>query len=385
MKEQTIFQLSGNVQQYAWGGTSFLPSLLGIKNENAIPFAEYWLGTHPKAVSIFYDNGEPVLLNQKTTISYLLKILDVQKMLSIQVHPSKELAAIGFEIETLANISIDAANRNYKDCNHKPEMAIALGEFWLLHGFKTEEKILKVLKSVLEFFSLLSVFENEGIKGLYNFVMTCSQEKVNEILNPLLAKIIPIYELNELKKSDENYWAAKAAQSFNKNGNCDRGIFSIYFFNLVCLQKEEGIVQLAGLPHAYLEGQCIEIMASSDNVIRAGLTSKHIDILELMKIVKIEPTIPAIIKGVQLGFETTFPIEVNDFQISLFKQKIGQEVVVFPKTTEILFVKKGSVRLENESSKIELKQGQSAVLFLENEVKMTALQDAEIYKASGSN
>ena len=384
MKEQTIFQLRGQLKQYDWGGISYLPTLLGFKNLEAQPFAEYWLGTHPSASAIFYNSEKSVLLQQKVELTYLFKILDVAQMLSIQVHPSKEQAEIGFEKENEAKIPMEAPNRNYKDCNHKPEMAIALDEFWLIHGFKTVEKILQILNSIPEFDCMGSIFEREGTKGLYNYVMTTSQENVNDILTPLLARIIPCYNLNEYKKSDENYWAAKAALTFNKEKICDRGIFSIYFFNLVCLQKGEGIVQLSGVPHAYLQGQCVEIMANSDNVLRAGLTTKHIDIAELLKIVKIEPTVPDILHGIQTEFETNFPTEVSDFKLSLFKQKIGEASTFFPNGTEIVFVTKGGMLLECEGLKIELKQGDSAVLFSGKQIQMTSLLDAEIYKASGS-
>ncbi len=123
------------------------------------------------------------------------------------------------------------------------------------------------------------------------------QDEVNKHLQSLLDRIIPLYNTGKLKRSQEDFWAARAAQTFSQGKNIDRGIFSVYLFNLVGLQKGQAIFQDAGVPHAYLEGQNIEIMASSDNVLRGGLTTKHIDVKELLKHVKCEPTNPNILNG----------------------------------------------------------------------------------------
>lgn len=161
-----IFPIKGVVQHYAWGGFRFLPQLLDLDNTSHEPWAEYWMGAHPKAPSIDLENGKDL----KTLIDadrigtigarvderfgelpYLFKVLDVKDMLSIQVHPSKEEAEKGFDAEEKAGISISDARRNYKDRNHKPEVMVALSEFWLLHGFLPEDKLVKVLESVPKF------------------------------------------------------------------------------------------------------------------------------------------------------------------------------------------------------------------------------------------
>src|SRR5204863_6271059 len=128
----------------------------------------------------------------------------------------------------------------------------------------------------------------------------------------------PIYNKGDHDKDDEDYWAAKAALTFSRNENIDRGIFSIYFFNLVHLKRGEGIFQDAGVPHAYLEGKNVELMANSDNVLRGGLTSKHIDVKELLKHVKCEPTYVNILYGEKInGIEKVYKTPTPDFQISL--------------------------------------------------------------------
>ncbi len=123
-------------------------------------------------------------------LPYLLKILDVKDMLSIQVHPSKEAAAIGFQNEEAAGILIGALHRNYKDKNHKPEVMVALSEFWLLHGFLVKDKLKAVLRSVPEFADLIPVFGEGDYKALYHHVMNMMQDEVNTKLMPLVAREI---------------------------------------------------------------------------------------------------------------------------------------------------------------------------------------------------
>ena len=301
-----VFKLTGKVQHYAWGGFSFIPQLLNMSNTDHKPFAEYWMGAHDNAVSeLIINDNKKIKINEyiKTfpeetlgnitakqfgKLPYLLKILDVKDMLSIQVHPTKKTAEKEFADEHQKGIPLNAPHRNYKDDNHKPELMLALSEFWLLHGFKTKGKLIKILNVINELNFLLPIFEKHGYKELYKTVMELPQQTVNEILQPLLDKIIPLYKENKLQKNDENFWAVRAALTYNEPNKIDRGIFSIYIFNVLNLHPGECVFQDAGLPHAYLEGQNVEIMANSDNVLRGGLTPKHVDVAELLKHVNFE-------------------------------------------------------------------------------------------------
>jgi mannose-6-phosphate isomerase len=128
---QKAYKLHGVHRHYDWGGTEFIPNLMKVKNESKKPFAEYWMGAHASAPALIDAENGLISINEFGTIPYLFKVLDVAKMLSIQVHPTKENALIGFELEQKAGIAIDAPNRNYKDQNHKPEVMVALSDFWL--------------------------------------------------------------------------------------------------------------------------------------------------------------------------------------------------------------------------------------------------------------
>jgi mannose-6-phosphate isomerase len=383
-----IYHLKGAVKHYDWGGTSFIPALLKIDNKEKKPFAEYWMGTHHLGDSLVDTGGKELtpLTVITQSLPYLLKILDVKNMLSVQVHPSKAAAEKEFERENAEGIPIDSPSRNYKDDNHKPELIVALSDFWLLHGFKPAEELVYTLLNVVELRELLPVYNELGYAGLYKHVMEMPQEEVNSILQPLLDNIATTYSDVEPDKSDEDYWAAKAAITYNKDGNIDRGIFSIYFFNLLQLKKGEGIFQDAGVPHAYLEGQNVEIMANSDNVLRGGLTTKHIDVPELLKHVKCEATFPRVLNGEKTANgEKIYQTPVTDFQLSVFEPEAGEILSFIPASEEILLLTEGMVEVDDDKIALKLENGNpSAILFPGQLVYMAAATKSTVFRASGN-
>ena len=381
-----IYRLKGTVKHYDWGGTSYIPGLLKTGNKENKPFAEYWMGVHPLGTSLVETGGNtPTELSVLVKdLSYLLKVLDVKDMLSIQVHPSKAGAEEGFARENEAGIPADSSHRNYKDDNHKPELMVALSDFWALHGFKPAEELIYTLLNVVELRELLPVFNESGYAGLYKHVMEMPQAEVNRILQPLIDNIPSVYKDAEPDKYDEDYWVAKAAATFNKNGNVDRGIFSIYLFNLVHLKKGEGIFQAAGVPHAYLEGQNVEIMANSDNVLRGGLTTKHIDVPELLKHVKCEATYPDILTGEAVSsHEKMYKTPAPDFQLSVIELEAGDTISFTPIDTEILLLTEGVAELDDDNIVVRLELGNpSAVVFPDQPVYLAAAGKSTLYRAS---
>lgn len=379
-----IYQLKGTVKHYDWGGFSFIPHLLKQDNATQQPFAEYWLGTHALGMGKM-ENGDS-LDTLTGELSFLLKAQDVHQMLSIQVHPSKAAAEIDFARENEAGIPLHAPHRNYKDANHKPEMLVAQGDFWLLHGFKAPEQLADTLLNVAELNELLPFFTTGGYEGLYRHIMEMPQEEVERILQPMLQNIPAIYDDRPPLKTEEDYWAARAAKQFENTGHTDRGIFSIYLLNLVHLEKGEGLFQGAGLPHAYLEGQCVEIMSNSDNVLRGGLTTKHIDIPELMKHIRFEPTYPQILSGEASANpdERLYPVPVPDFRLGCFAIPAGGQASFTPAGPELLLLTQGSVSARAGDTHLLLEAGQpSAVVFPGATVHLEAGADTLLYRASG--
>ncbi|MET0634714.1 MAG: mannose-6-phosphate isomerase, class I [Chitinophagaceae bacterium] len=393
-----IGELTGTVKNYDWGGTSFIPKLLGETQKADRPEAEYWLGVHPQAdCKVISPDGSTTLLRDYISldpgqrlgtkvnhdfgnIPYLLKALDVKDMLSIQVHPNKKAAVIDFEREENLGIPLTDPKRNYKDRNHKPELMVAMGEFWLLHGFKPEDRMNAILSSVKELNFLQPVFESGSYSGLYEYVMKLQQAEVNLRLRPLLDRILPLYKAGKLERSSEDFWAARAALTFSET---DRGIFSVYLFNVVRTEKGQAVFQDAGIPHAYLEGWNVEIMASSDNVLRGGLTNKHVDVDELLKHVVCQPTHPQLLTGERKGKEIVYKTPAPDFELSGYELEKGEEVIVQPTTAEIFLLIEGSVTLHSNGSTVDLYPGKpSGIIFPGNEVRILANGNSLLYKAS---
>lgn len=395
-----LFKLKGKVQNYAWGGFDFIPELLGSEKTNT-PCAEYWLGAHANAPSsILTSEGEQSLdafiatdKNEKLgnkiagnfgRLPFLFKVLDVCEMLSIQVHPTKAEAEKGFRLENEKGIPLTAAHRNYKDDNHKPEIMVALSEFWLLHGFLPKTKLSERLKSIPEFSSLISVFEEQGYLGLYKKVMEQSVEESDALLKPLVARILPLYLKGVLEKSNPDYWAAKAVASAEDKTILDKGIYSIYFFNIVKANKGEAVFQDAGIPHAYLEGQNMELMANSDNVLRGGLTPKHVDVPELLKHVHFEETHPAILLGElqEDGIERVYKTPAPDFELSQLQLDTTSEYKANSTTAEILIVIEGAIQVMEGDTALKLEKGTCAFLEAGSAYKIISASSAIVYKAT---
>lgn len=393
MQSKKIFKLIGMPQHYAWGGYEFIPSLLGIENKEHKPYAEYWMGAHPSASGKFiggngmlswYDliQQEPLkylgedVWKKFGELPYLFKVLDVKDMLSIQVHPTKEEARKGFEREEAAGIPIHAPHRNYKDKNHKPEVMVALSNFWLLHGFKPEEELKTVLQTTPEFASLLSVFERESYYGLYKTVMEFSNEETSKLLSPLIERELQKQHL----KSEAGYWVNKLYKDGFHTNNIDKGIFSIYFFNIVELTPGQAIYQGAGVPHAYLEGQNVELMANSDNVLRGGLTPKHIDVPELLKHVTFEGIKPNILQpSIGDNGEIIYPLPVEDFAISAIQLQAEQAYENTSTSSEIFLVMSGNVTCNNE---LRCKRGEAFVVLPQTVYSLKVIaDDTLLYKA----
>jgi mannose-6-phosphate isomerase len=327
ISETGVLRLHGAVQHYAWGGCDFIPGLLGIANNERIPFAELWMGAHPKGPAIADVAGIEIPLNRLIAeapdkilgstasadfgghLPYLFKVLDVAKMLSIQAHPTKKQAEEGFARENAAEIDLQASGRNYKDDNDKPEVAVALTEFWMLHGFRPLEQIAEMFRTVPELHSIMPDFpEKLGhtentvqarralLQDLYRAVMTTPQDCIDLLLNTLITRLA---RTDTSDKNDPGHWVVRASETFCPvEGHCDRGIFSIYLLNLVHLRPGQGTFQSAGMLHAYLEGVAVELMANSDNVLRGGLTPKHVNVPGLMRILCFDSDLPLVMNGV---------------------------------------------------------------------------------------
>lgn len=354
------------------------------------------MGAHPSAPSdllmrdgnrslytVCQENPESVLsekvYDRFGELPYLFKVLDVRNMLSIQVHPTKEEAEKGFDREEAEGIPINAPNRNYKDRNHKPEVMVALGEFWLLHGFTAIAAIEKTLEEVPEFNVLLPYFRKEGLKELYRFVMEMQQPEINALLANLIKREVRKKKEGLLTREQPGWWVAKLYENRTEIGDIDRAVFSLYLFNIVKVNPGEAVFQGAGVPHAYMEGQCIELMANSDNVLRAGLTDKHIDVPELMKHTLFETIQPQVMPGSQvLPGERVYPCPVPDFGIARIDLTATIAYSSKASSLEIWVVTEGGAVVNNS---LALKRGESFAVFADESYTIEASGHCTLFKA----
>ncbi len=393
-----MYKLEGKVFHYAWGGYAFLPAMLGIPNPDNQPFAEYWLGAHPLGPAQLITPGGNLSLDECIRqqparvlsaavaekfgeLPYLLKVQDVRDILSIQVHPSKEEAEKGFDREEAAGVPRDAAHRNYKDRNHKPEVLVALSEFWLLHGFRDRSSIEAVLEEAPEFNVLLPYFKREGVRALYQFVMEMPQPEVNALLGTLIKREIRRRNDGLLTREMPGWWVAKLYSSKEElvGNDIDRAVFSIYFFNIVKAEPGEAVFQGAGIPHAYLEGQTMELMANSDNVLRAGLTPKHIDVPELIRHTSFDAVQPAVMTGVAgLPGEKIYPCPVPDFGIAKIELLPNLSYTNRTSSLEIMIVTEGGAVINNT---LVLKKGEAVAVFAGEEYTIQASGNCTVFRA----
>ena len=262
--------------------------------------------------------GPDVALRFAGRLPYLFKVLDVRDMASIQAHPTRAQAEEGFAREERRGGGDRRAGPPVRDENHKPEVHVVLTDFWMLHGFRPLEEIVEVLSAEQELAPLAAgLSEKLGgaaptgaeapagaaarpalLRELYQRVMTMAQTDVDAVLDPLIARLETEEAAGTLARTAPGSGrCAPRGLSPLPGGHRDRGIFSIYLLNLVHLRPGQGTYQPAGTLHAYLEGADVELMANSDNVLRGGLTPKHVDVAELLATLSFRDGHPSILEG----------------------------------------------------------------------------------------
>ncbi|KFG00713.1 mannose-6-phosphate isomerase [Streptomyces scabiei] len=319
-------RLDNTVRPYAWGSTTAIPQLLGVAPTGE-PQAEMWMGAHPGAPSRtgrgplteVIDEGPDRELGSRTVarfgprLPFLLKLLAAGAPLSLQVHPDLEQAREGYEDEERRGIPIDAGHRNYKDANHKPELICALTEFDGLCGFRAP----------LQAADLLAALDVDSLKPYVDLLHAHPEEAaLREVLTAVLSA----------DPEDMSQTVTEAADACARLGGAhapyadiahhypgDPGVIAAMLLNHVRLQPGEALFLGAGIPHAYLNGLGVEIMANSDNVLRCGLTPKHVDVPELLRIVRFEATDPGVLRPeASPDGEEVYETPIDEFRLSRF-------------------------------------------------------------------
>jgi mannose-6-phosphate isomerase len=375
----TISRLRGVLQRYAWGHLDAIPALLGEPADGR-PVAEYWLGAHPNHPSTV--DGQPLdgliaanpvaHIGEESTslygpsLPFLLKVLAAAEPLSIQAHPNREQAMAGFARENQLGIAIDAPTRVYRDRNHKPELICALTEFVALCGFRPAEVTVALCESIGST-TLLGIAARlradhpamavRAVMGqLLGGAGTAHGETVAEVVAACRAYL-----------GNGGSFAAEAALcvELSERYRGDPGCVVSLLLNLVVLQPGEALVLGAGNLHAYIRGVGVELMANSDNVLRGGLTPKHVDAEELLRILDTSPLPHPVAAPVDAGTDgaVTWPTPCSEFRLLRYDTTPGTGFTIFVQGPEIVLVTAGTVSvapLAQHAQPVQLRTGESA-------------------------
>lgn len=357
-------RLENTIRPYAWGSTTAIPELLGVEPTGE-PQAEMWMGAHPGAPSrtargtlvdvIEADPkgelGSEAVAKFGPRLPFLLKILAAGAPLSLQVHPDLEQAKEGFADEERRGVPIDAPHRNYKDANHKPELICALTEFDGLCGFRDPVAAADLLDglgvdALKPYVDLLHAHpEDAALREVLTAVLTADPEEMSRTVAATMAAC------TRLGGAYEPY----AGLAHHYPG--DPGVIAAMLLNHVRLQPGEALFLGAGIPHAYLSGLGVEIMANSDNVLRCGLTPKHVDVPELLRVVRFEAGDPGVLRPeASPDGEEVYETPIDEFRLSRYVLPAGGAAhdLTLP-TPQILLSTAGSVQV----GEYELAPGES--------------------------
>jgi len=398
-----IFKLQNTIKNYDWGSPEWIPALLGQKNPGRVPWAELWMGVNAMgpSVAILPMKNEPlpsvpdasvpgnqaqllselIALNSEAMLGkacagkygnlpFLFKVIAVAKPLSIQAHPGSSHAREGFERENREGLPIDAPNRNYRDSGRKPELICALSPFAALCGFRTVQEICSLIGIILQasdgalrasLESLLSALKTEeensreiSMRAFISAFLSMDGGDLGAFMikrQSLLERDFPTYQ-------GEWKLCAYLASLYPK----ESGVIAPLFLNIIELKPGEAMYIPTGTLHSYIHGMGIELMADSDNVIRAGLTAKHVDRDELLEILDFTEYMPEILKAIDnpaAPYMFSYPGQYEEFTLSVLKSN-GNEVSYSETGPSVILVTEGNAVIEPEA--LEMKTGESAFI-----------------------
>lgn len=376
--------LHGAVRTYAWGSRTAIAEFTGRPAPTAHPEAELWLGAHPGDPAwLETASGRTSLLDAIAAdpegqlgsvvrerfgdaLPFLVKVLAADEPLSLQAHPSPDQAQEGYSREDSLGVPINSPVRNYRDRSHKPELLVALGEFHALAGFRPVARTVELMRALAvsdldPYLALLSGQPDaEGLRALFTTWITAPQSDLDVLVPAVLDGAVAYVRTGAKDFAAE----ARTLLELGERYPGDAGVLAALLLNRVSLGPGEGIYLPAGNLHSYLQGVGVEVMANSDNVLRGGLTPKHVDVPELLRVLDFHPAQEEWLRPnrVRVGVETVYETPAPEFATSVLNldgDDLGHEVDVPARHDgpQILLCTRGSALVRSKSAEVTVDRG----------------------------
>jgi mannose-6-phosphate isomerase len=387
-----MWQLSNGVRYYPWGSRTLIPDLLGEPVPADRPYAELWVGAHPDEPSMLSDGrpldkaieqhpdallGAAVRAQFGNRLPFLMKVLAAEQPLSLQAHPTTQQAQAGFAAEEAAGVPRDDATRTFKDPFHKPELLVALTTFEALCGFRPVEGSLHCLAKleVPELKPTIAALARGGLRAVVPQLLALSDARRAELVVAVAESAARFAAAGDPEFLNTYRWAASLAETYPG----DPGVVISLMCNHLKLAPGEAVYLPAGNLHAYLSGAGIEVMASSDNVLRGGLTRKHVDLAALIEVLDFTDGRVPVIHPVLGPGGLRYPVPVEDFDLTRC-QLDAQSGTLTTRGPQVLLCTEGTAVLGSADGDVVLDQGGSA--FVPAGTPVSARGPAVLYRVT---
>ena len=400
--------IRGAIRTYAWGSRTAIAEFTGRAAPTAHPEAELWLGAHPGDPATLVDDdprgslldviaadpdgelGPAVRERFDGQLPFLVKVLAADEPLSLQAHPSAQQASEGYDHEDRCGVPVLSPERNYRDRSHKPELLVALGDFEALVGFRPPAATVELLRALavpaLEPYIALLAGQSDaaGLRALFTTWITAPQPDIDTLIPAVLDGAIAYVRSGATEFADE----ARTALELGERYPGDAGVLAALLLNRVSLSAGEGIFLPAGNLHSYLQGMAMEVMANSDNVLRGGLTPKHVDVPELLRVLDFHPVADARVGTRRAGIELFYDTPTAEFAgsvLTLDGDNLGHEVDAPSRHDgpQILVCTQGSVIARAKSGDVRIDRGSAAwVAADDGPIRLQASRPSRLFRAT---
>lgn len=400
--------MQGAIRTYAWGSRTAIAEFTGRPAPTAHPEAELWLGAHPGDPARLENDGVQSSLLEVIDadpegqlgpavcerfgdrLPFLVKVLAADEPLSLQAHPSAQQAVEGFDREERIGLPINSPVRNYRDRSHKPELLVAITDFEALAGFRPAARSVSLMRALdvpaLDPFIALLTDQSDaaGLRALFTTWITAPQPDLDALIPAVLEGAVSYIRSGAKEFAAE----ARTVLELGERYPGDAGVLAALLINRISLNPGEGIFLAAGNLHAYLHGMGMEVMANSDNVLRGGLTPKHVDVPELLRVLDFTPVSDSRAGTRSEGNELIYDTPAPEFAVSVITLDggdLGHEVdaPAHHEGPQVLVCTEGSVTVRAKSGEVRMDRGAAVwVAADDGPIRLEANELTRVFRAT---